>query len=108
MKPTQVSGQFGSVNQIAGEAVIHGDIRITPFYDVKECMRAIDADVADINANVDKLPTIGPDSKFVLVRFTSWTQQPACALLTSRAVILRPARRPRGCAGTLSSPGARA
>lgn len=68
MKPTQVSGQFGSVNQIAGEAVIHGDIRITPFYDVKECMRAIDADVADINANVDKLPTIGPDSKFVLVR----------------------------------------
>ena len=66
MKPTQVSGQFGSVNQIAGEAVIHGDVRLTPFYSLDEVMRAIDADVADINAHVDKLPTIGPDSKFVL------------------------------------------
>jgi acetylornithine deacetylase len=66
MKPTQVSGQFGSVNQIAGEAVIHGDVRLTPFYNLDDVMRAIDADVADINANVDKLPTIGPDSRFVL------------------------------------------
>ena len=66
MKPTQVSGQFGSVNQIAGEAVIHGDVRLTPFYSLDEVMRAIDADVADINAHVDKLPTTGPDSKFVL------------------------------------------
>ena len=66
MKPTQVTGHNGSVNQIAGEAVIHGDIRVTPFYDVKEVMRASDADVADNNAHVDQLPTIGPDSKFVL------------------------------------------
>jgi acetylornithine deacetylase len=66
MKPTQVSYAGGSVNQIPGDATLCGDVRLTPFYDLAAVMRAIDADVADINAHIEALPTLGPDSRFVL------------------------------------------
>jgi hypothetical protein len=34
MKPTQLSVPAGSINQIPGTAVICGDLRVTPFYDI--------------------------------------------------------------------------
>jgi len=36
LKPTQWSVPAGSINQIPGQAVVCGDIRVTPFYDVYE------------------------------------------------------------------------
>jgi acetylornithine deacetylase len=66
MKPTQVSYPGGSVNQIPGECTLSGDIRLTPFYELDKVMRAVEADVADINEHLEALPTLGPDSKFVL------------------------------------------
>lgn len=67
MKPTQMSYPGGSVNQIPGEATLCGDIRLTPFYELAAVMRAVEADVADINANIETaLPTLGPASRFAL------------------------------------------
>lgn len=66
MKPTQLFNSGNSVNQIPGECTIAGDIRVTPFYDVAEVIASIDADVADINANLSQLPRRGPVSSFEL------------------------------------------
>ena len=66
MKPTQVSFPGGSVNQIPGECTISGDVRITPFYDVRDVMAAVERYTAEINANLGALPTRGPMSKYSL------------------------------------------
>ena len=66
MKPTQVFFPGGSVNQIPGECTIAGDVRVTPFYDVKDVMAAIRGYVADISADLGALPSRGPMSKYVL------------------------------------------
>ena len=66
MKPTQVGFPGGSVNQIPGECTVSGDVRITPFYDVRDVMAAVDGYVADLNANLGALPTRGPMSKYAL------------------------------------------
>eukprot|EP00232_Nephroselmis_pyriformis_P025346 CAMPEP_0182864058 /NCGR_PEP_ID=MMETSP0034_2-20130328/6975_1 /TAXON_ID=156128 /ORGANISM="Nephroselmis pyriformis, Strain CCMP717" /LENGTH=438 /DNA_ID=CAMNT_0024996305 /DNA_START=45 /DNA_END=1358 /DNA_ORIENTATION=- len=66
MKPTQVNFPGGSINQIPGECTICGDIRITPFYSTKQVMADVDNYVADINADLSKVPTRGPVSKYVL------------------------------------------
>jgi len=67
MKPTQVSFPGGSVNQIPGQCTFSGDVRVTPFYKLEDVVAAIDADVADINANLETaLTPPGPHSRFVL------------------------------------------
>ncbi|CAA7042990.1 unnamed protein product [Microthlaspi erraticum] len=66
MKPTQWSYPGGGINQIPGECTVSGDVRLTPFYDVKEVMRKLQEYVDDINTNIEKLPTSGPVSKYVL------------------------------------------
>ncbi|KAL9231200.1 hypothetical protein vseg_006457 [Gypsophila vaccaria] len=66
MKPTQWSYPGGGNNQIPGECTISGDVRLTPFYDVNDCMKKLQEYVEDINSNIEKLATRGPVSKYVL------------------------------------------
>ncbi|KAE9613098.1 hypothetical protein Lal_00027698 [Lupinus albus] len=66
MKPTQWSYPGGGVNQIPGECTISGDVRLTPFYNVKDVMNKLQEYVDDINENIQKLETRGPVSKYVL------------------------------------------
>ncbi|KAG2249440.1 hypothetical protein Bca52824_089068 [Brassica carinata] len=66
MKPTQWSYPGGGINQIPGECTVSGDVRLTPFYDVKEVMKKLQEYVDDINTNVENLATRGPVSKYVL------------------------------------------
>ncbi|GAB4834730.1 hypothetical protein Ancab_032993 [Ancistrocladus abbreviatus] len=66
MKPTQWSYPGGGINQIPGECTISGDVRLTPFYSVTEVMKRLREYVDDINANIEKLDTRGPVSKYVL------------------------------------------
>lgn len=67
-KPTQWSVLPGSINQIPGQAMVCGDIRVTPFYDVREVMRKVQSYVDDINLNPDILARgqRGPHSKYEL------------------------------------------
>jgi acetylornithine deacetylase len=68
-KPTQVSCPSGSLNQIPGLCIIQGDIRVSPFYDIKDIMTKIESYVADINKNpsmVENPEIRGPHSKYQL------------------------------------------
>ncbi|XP_068650441.1 acetylornithine deacetylase [Aristolochia californica] len=66
MKPTQWSYPGGGINQIPAECTISGDVRLTPFYNVADVGKRLQEYVDDINANMDKLATRGPVSKYVL------------------------------------------
>ncbi|KAJ6820847.1 putative acetylornithine deacetylase [Iris pallida] len=66
MKPTQWSYPGGGVNQIPAECTISGDVRLTPFYSTTDVVKKLQEYVDDINANIEKLPTRGPVSKYVL------------------------------------------
>ncbi|GAU42895.1 hypothetical protein TSUD_232060 [Trifolium subterraneum] len=66
MKPTQWSYPGGGINQIPGECTISGDVRLTPFYNVKDVIKKLQEYVDDINENIQKLETRGPVSKYVL------------------------------------------
>lgn len=66
MKPTQWSYPGGGINQIPGECSISGDVRLTPFYNVKDVMNKLQEYVDDINDNIEKLETRGPVSKYVV------------------------------------------
>ncbi|KAK2426288.1 acetylornithine deacetylase [Trifolium repens] len=66
MKPTQWSYPGGGINQIPGECTVSGDVRLTPFYNVKDVMKKLQEYVDDINENIQKLETRGPVSKYVL------------------------------------------
>jgi len=64
MKPTMWSHPPGAINQIPGSATISGDIRATPFHDAIEIKKKVESHVADINANLSKLPGRGPGFKY--------------------------------------------
>jgi len=64
MKPTMWSHPPGAINQIPGSAKISGDVRATPFYNANEIKKKVDSYVADINANITKLPARGPGFKY--------------------------------------------
>ena len=49
MKPTQVKCSEGSINQLPPWTEIQGDIRLTPFYDVDECMEKVKGYVQELN-----------------------------------------------------------
>ncbi|XP_059442642.1 acetylornithine deacetylase [Corylus avellana] len=66
MKPTQWSYPGGGINQIPAECTISGDVRLTPFYDVKDVIKKLQEYVDDINDNIEKLDSRGPVSKYVL------------------------------------------
>ncbi|AES94440.1 putative acetylornithine deacetylase [Medicago truncatula] len=66
MKPTQWSYPGGGINQIPGECTISGDVRLTPFYNVKDVMKKLQEYVDEINENIHKLESRGPVSKYAL------------------------------------------
>lgn len=66
MKPTQMECQKGSFNQICPETTVHGDIRLSPFYDVEQVVKAVEQYVAEVNDSMEMLGTRGPFSQFVL------------------------------------------
>ncbi|KAK9120733.1 hypothetical protein Syun_018350 [Stephania yunnanensis] len=66
MKPTQWSYPGGGVNQIPAECTISGDVRLTPFYDINDVTKKLHEYVDDINANIEKLDSRGPVSKYIL------------------------------------------
>ncbi|CAL9780564.1 unnamed protein product [Musa acuminata subsp. burmannicoides] len=60
MKPTQWSYPGGGINQIPAECTISGDVSVT------DVVKKLEEYVDDINANIEKLGTRGPVSKYVL------------------------------------------
>ncbi|KAI3997896.1 hypothetical protein MKX01_036798 [Papaver californicum] len=66
MKPTQWTYPGGSVNQIPFEGTISGDVRLTPFYDMKDVVKKLQEYMEDINANIENLDSRGPASKYIL------------------------------------------
>ncbi|RWR86724.1 acetylornithine deacetylase [Cinnamomum micranthum f. kanehirae] len=66
LKPTQWSYPGGGINQIPAECTISGDVRLTPFYNIMDVVKKLQEYVDDINANIEKLDTRGPVSKYTL------------------------------------------
>jgi len=69
IKPCQITCTPGALNQLPPVTTIEGDIRCTPFYDIKDVMTSIEGWVADINSDptiIDISGSHGPHSKYVL------------------------------------------
>jgi len=66
MKPTQIECARGSFNQICAETTVHGDIRLSPFYDVEDVINKVDGYVTYVNQEMDRIQNRGPSSKFCL------------------------------------------
>ncbi|XP_051129764.1 acetylornithine deacetylase [Andrographis paniculata] len=66
MKPTQWSYPGGGINQIPGECLICGDVRLTPFYSINDVQKKLQESIQYWNDNIEKLDTRGPASKYVL------------------------------------------
>nr|GMD76258.1 acetylornithine deacetylase [Ipomoea batatas] len=60
MKPTQWSYPGGGINQIPAECTVSGDVSVS------DVMKKLQEYVDDLNANIDKLDTRGPVSKYAL------------------------------------------
>merc|ERR1712137_56247 len=59
MKPTQISVPKGGINQTPGYCKISGDVRLTPFYKPADVKTKVAQYVADLQANLNSLPTRG-------------------------------------------------
>jgi len=69
LKPTQTKCAEGGLNQLAPWCEVQGDIRLTPFYNLAQCMAQVESYVADINANIKAFGDVsrrGPCSKFTI------------------------------------------
>jgi len=66
MKPTQIECAKGSFNQICPETTVHGDIRLSPFYEVEDVVEAVEQYVKDLNNDMHEFTGRGPWSEFVL------------------------------------------
>ncbi|XP_065897167.1 uncharacterized protein [Dysidea avara] len=66
MKPTQIKAAEGRVNQIPPWTEVQGDIRLTPFYNITECLKKLEGYVAELNKNISVLVSgdRGPCSKY--------------------------------------------
>lgn len=49
MKPTQIASAPGTVNQLPSWTEIMGDIRLTPFYDIDQCVEKMTSVVKELN-----------------------------------------------------------
>ena len=49
LKPTQIKCSEGSINQIPAWTEIKGDIRLTPFYNIHDCMKKFEGYVQELN-----------------------------------------------------------
>jgi acetylornithine deacetylase len=69
-KPTQISCSPGSLNQLPPEAEASGDIRLTPFYDVRDVEKSFTKYVDEINKDPNMLRELGchgNHAKYVLL-----------------------------------------
>lgn len=66
MKPCQIKCTPGALNQLPPKTTIEGDIRLAPFYDIKEVKKRIEEWVSEINENPSKIESHGPHSHYVL------------------------------------------
>eukprot|EP00933_Yihiella_yeosuensis_P036451 TRINITY_DN30202_c0_g1_i1.p1 TRINITY_DN30202_c0_g1~~TRINITY_DN30202_c0_g1_i1.p1 ORF type:complete len:543 (+),score=108.40 TRINITY_DN30202_c0_g1_i1:77-1705(+) len=66
MKPTQIECASGSFNQICPETTMHGDIRLSPFYEVEDVVKCVEQYVKDINDDMAEITGKGPWSSYVL------------------------------------------
>ncbi|KAK9144674.1 hypothetical protein Sjap_004577 [Stephania japonica] len=48
------------------QCTISGDVRLTPFYDINDVTKKLHEYIDDINANIEKLDSRGPVSKYIL------------------------------------------
>ncbi len=73
LKPTRTTIPDSSLNQIPGEFAIRGDIRLTPFYLIKDAMTVIEKEVERLNTE-EGLRNLqnrvkafrGPDSHYII------------------------------------------
>ena len=49
LKPTQIRCSEGSINQIPAWAEMKGDVRLTPFYNIHDCMKKFEGYVQELN-----------------------------------------------------------
>ena len=49
LKPTQIKCSEGSINQIPAWTEIKGDVRLTPFYNIHDCMKKFEGYVQELN-----------------------------------------------------------
>jgi len=68
MKPCQISCTPGALNQLPPQCTVQGDIRVTPFYHVRDVKAALERWVAEINSNPASVESAahGPHSKYFL------------------------------------------
>jgi acetylornithine deacetylase len=69
IKPCQISCTPGALNQLPPETVVEGDVRLTPFYDIRAVEKAVEGYVAEINADPSLLYSFGKHgahSRYVL------------------------------------------
>ena len=73
LKPTRSAIPDSSLNQIPGEFTIRGDIRLTPFYLIKDAMKAVERAVEKLNTEESLIALQnrvrafrGPDSHYVI------------------------------------------
>ena len=72
MKPTQVTSAPGGVNQLPPWTEIKGDIRLTPFYDIDQCVEKIkdyvkELNNSNLNCSILLVLSLGPLSSFYTV-----------------------------------------
>lgn len=69
LKPTQVRCAEGGLNQLPPWCEIQGDVRLTPFYKLKDCIAKVKSYVDDVNAHIEQLGSEeerGKVSKYVI------------------------------------------
>ena len=49
LKPTQIKCSEGSINQIPAWVEMKGDVRLTPFYNIHDCMKKFEGYVQELN-----------------------------------------------------------
>ncbi|KAJ0402850.1 hypothetical protein ATCC90586_004537 [Pythium insidiosum] len=67
MKPTRIESSVNGVNQIPPWVKITGDVRLSPFYEMKDLKEKVLSYVAEMNAEITALEgKRGPSSKYTL------------------------------------------
>eukprot|EP00008_Paramoeba_atlantica_P013413 CAMPEP_0201487680 /NCGR_PEP_ID=MMETSP0151_2-20130828/15104_1 /ASSEMBLY_ACC=CAM_ASM_000257 /TAXON_ID=200890 /ORGANISM="Paramoeba atlantica, Strain 621/1 / CCAP 1560/9" /LENGTH=440 /DNA_ID=CAMNT_0047872801 /DNA_START=59 /DNA_END=1381 /DNA_ORIENTATION=+ len=66
MKPTQFKTAPGSSNQIPPHVTVSGDIRLTPFYEVKKAMESVQQYVDELNKDISSLQGARGPSKYAI------------------------------------------
>ena len=49
LKPTQIRCSEGSINQIPPWTEVQGDVRLTPFYNIRDCLNKFETYVQELN-----------------------------------------------------------